>query len=389
MLNPNEKESLSILIVDDESSNIQLLGNLLKEEGYQIEFAMNGEQALEWAQLKKFDAILLDVMMPGMDGFTVCERLKKDTNNRDVPVIFLTAKTDPESTLKGFNVGAIDYITKPFQKSELLARVQTHLELNLNRARLQAAYQTLEHQNRELKEAGERLLQKNSEQKELLHVLCHDLMNPIGLVQSWLEIVEEQPDLFSQAKNEMTQATRNAQNIIGLIRKIQGLEEGKIQLDLTSVDLRDAITESLMLLNHQFTKKEIKPVIIMSEKLHAQAERASLVNSVFNNLLTNAVKYSFPGSQVMIEAQRLEQQAVLSVKDFGMGIPKHLLQDIFEPHKHTTRHGTNGELGTGFGMPLVKKFVTAYGGTIEISSKDQSEYPDDHGTKIKLFLKIG
>jgi two-component system sensor histidine kinase ChiS len=124
-----DRENLSILIVDDEPKNIQLLANLLRDEGYSFEFATDGEGALEWAASRTFQLILLDIMMPDMDGYEVCRALKSKPETRDTPVIFLSAKSDLESIVQGFDVGAVDYLSKPFNKSELLARVSTHLEL--------------------------------------------------------------------------------------------------------------------------------------------------------------------------------------------------------------------------------------------------------------------
>ncbi len=118
-----------ILIVDDVSQNIQMIANILKEKGYQMAYAKSGRTAIEHTQSVSFDLILLDIMMPGMDGYEVCERLKQAHDTRDIPVIFLTAKTEPESILKAFQIGAADYVTKPFNSSELLARVRTHLRL--------------------------------------------------------------------------------------------------------------------------------------------------------------------------------------------------------------------------------------------------------------------
>ncbi len=123
----------SILIVDDEPKNIQLLGNLLKEENYDIEFATSGEEAIEWVYSKKFDLILLDIMMPGMDGYEVCKRVKTDNKVNHIPVIFLTAKTESEFIVKGFDVGGADYITKPFKSAELLARIKMHVEIKVLR----------------------------------------------------------------------------------------------------------------------------------------------------------------------------------------------------------------------------------------------------------------
>jgi CheY-like chemotaxis protein len=132
MSNP-DAELFRILIVDDEPLNIKLLGNLLKNAGYSLEFATNGEKALEWMREESFDLILLDVMMPGMDGFEVCETLKADPMRAHIPIIFLTARSEQEDILKGFEVGGSDYVTKPFNSPELLARIRVQVELKLLR----------------------------------------------------------------------------------------------------------------------------------------------------------------------------------------------------------------------------------------------------------------
>nr|WP_320189874.1 response regulator [uncultured Desulfobacter sp.] len=124
-----ELEGFSILIVDDEPKNIQLLGSILKQNGYQVEFATDGEKALDWLNNKNFDLVMLDVMMPGLNGYEVCERIKANKQMMHIPVIFLTAKTETEDIVKGFEVGGTDYITKPFRTPELLARVKTHVEI--------------------------------------------------------------------------------------------------------------------------------------------------------------------------------------------------------------------------------------------------------------------
>ncbi len=129
MIPAEEMKLMSILIVDDEPKNIQLLGNILKSQDFYVEFAMNGEEALDWISTKKFDLILLDIMMPGMDGFEVCKRIKKHKTYIDVPIIFLTAKIETDDIVNGLGIGGVDYVTKPYISAELLARVKTHLEI--------------------------------------------------------------------------------------------------------------------------------------------------------------------------------------------------------------------------------------------------------------------
>ena len=133
MTSNNILPSFSILIVDDEPKNIQLLGNLLEENHYDVEFAMNGKECLEWLNRKHFDLVLLDIMMPGMDGFEVCQKIKASQAQKHIPVIFLTAKSETDDIVKAFEVGCSDFVTKPFKAPELLARIKKELELKILR----------------------------------------------------------------------------------------------------------------------------------------------------------------------------------------------------------------------------------------------------------------
>jgi len=162
MGNENKKK-YKILIVDDIPKNIQLAANILQKEGYQMAFAQNGKSALSQIQSNRFDLILLDVMMPDMDGFAVCEQLRKNSANKDIPLIFLTAKNLSESIVKGFELGAMDYVTKPFHGAELLARVKTHLELFRSREELKEVNQQLKNEIDERMQIEEEL--RKSEEK--------------------------------------------------------------------------------------------------------------------------------------------------------------------------------------------------------------------------------
>jgi DNA-binding response OmpR family regulator len=155
------KPEFRLLIVDDLTENIKVLGNCLKYEGYIISFATSGEQAIEIALKNRIDLILLDIMMPGMDGYQVCRALKSQAHSKDVPVIFITAKTEKEDIVRGFDAGAVDYITKPFNTAELSARVRTHLELKKSR-------QIIENQAEELAWVNKRLVEKNNKLQQAI-----------------------------------------------------------------------------------------------------------------------------------------------------------------------------------------------------------------------------
>ncbi|GMT48493.1 MAG: hybrid sensor histidine kinase/response regulator [bacterium] len=357
-----------ILIVDDTSKNIQVLANVLKQKNYQISAAKNGHQALDLVKETTPDLILLDIMMPEMDGFETCQRLKKDSKTRDIPIIFLTAKNEGDDIIKGFELGAVDYITKPFNSAELLMRVKTHLDLRLSKEIIQ---------------------RQSNERKELLHVVCHDLVNPMAYIIGVLDLADNEKDLsiFEEMKGRMRSAMTNGINMINMVREMRALEEGKLHFDLEHINLKHTLDESIHMFTQKLSKKNLELVIRVDENLHVYAERVSFVHSVLNNIITNAIKFSYPGTKIVIDGSLNNDKVTISIKDSGMGIPENLLQDIFNINKPTSRPGTDGEQGTGFGMPLVKKFVMAYGGEIKVSSIEKTDKVSDHGTEVTIVLK--
>jgi len=355
-------KNVTILVVDDTLLNIQVLGALLRSEGMQVSVAQEGIQALKLAKKLLPDLILLDVMMPGMSGFEVCKLLKEDPNTAEIPVIFLTAKVESEDVVNGLNLGAVDYILKPFNSTELLVRVRNHLELRL---------------------AKKKLALQNEERLELLHVLCHDLSNSFGSILGFLSVDDE--DLianWSTFKPLMVSSAENASGLINLIRQMRALDEGKIVVTLTQKSLADLIQKSLSLLQHKFEAKSIKTDTQIDPSLQVLVEEISFVNTVINNLLTNAIKFSHPNSTVTIKASMYGAKVQLCIIDQGVGMSEKQMSQLFDLTKSTSKPGTAGELGTGFGLPLVKKFVHRYGGKIEIDSQQN----EPSGTEIKIML---
>ncbi|MDM8535393.1 hybrid sensor histidine kinase/response regulator [Desulfobacterales bacterium HSG17] len=359
-----------ILIVDDNPQNLQILGQFLKQNNYNVAAAVDGKPALEMIASRKPDLVLLDIMMPIMDGIETCRQIKANPETNDIPVIFLTAKVETDDIVKGFEIGAADYVTKPFNTYELLARIKTHLEL---------------------KKSRDIITKQSREQKELLHILCHDLANPFNSIISLASVFNSfnTPEKMEEMMHYLKQSADNGVQIIDLVRKMRALDEKS--LEITGCDLKTALSESMYMLKSRFSEKNISCEIFINENEDyiIYAEKTSLINSIINNLLTNAIKFSYPDSKIFIRVQKENDKVILSIKDFGIGMPKKILNDIFDIRKSTSRTGTNGETGTGFGMPLVKKFIQAYGGEIDIISLEKHvESLDNNGTEIIITLKV-
>jgi len=365
------ERTLQILMVDDDATNLQVLTNCLKPMGYRLLQASNGQRALSVAENAQPDLILLDVNMPGMNGYDTCRELKKRPALADVPVLFLSANKDAQDKVKGFEAGGLDYIDKPFNYDELLARVKTHLELKL---------------------AREKLHLQNNEIESLLHVLSHDLMNPVAAMSGFVHLASlletykdpETRDLWENLQIAITQQ----EAIIEHVREMRALETGKKQIALSPVRLVDVMQVAQTIFRKRLADKKITlNVTLPDENLCVQAEDVSLTHNVVNNILSNAIKFSFRGGAIEMEAQAQNGQVLLVIQDHGMGIPQALLGHLFRADKPTSRQGTDNEMGTGFGMPLVKKYMDLYGAQINVLSHTQEESPQAHGTRVELVFR--
>ncbi len=360
-----------VLVVDDTPVNIDILLDSLSHD-YDVRVASEGEEALALLQKLVPDIILLDVMMPEMDGFEVCRHIKRDERLHGIPVIFLTARTSADDKLRGFDYGAVDYLTKPFDVGELKARVSVHIELKRSRELIQ---------------------RQNSEHKELLHVLCHDLANPLSNNQTAVSLTKEEhdPRLQKEYLDLMEKSVRHGLDVTRIIRSMLTIEDKPLLL--TSVNLRQTIEDSISVLYHMVARKSIALKVDISRAHHVFAERTTLLNSVINNILTNAIKFSYNGATISMTSSEednsssLAQTILLEITDQGIGMSQNILDNIFDIGKSISREGTAGETGTGFGMPLVRKFMHAYGGDIAIQSRSKDDHPDNHGTTIQLRFK--
>lgn len=356
-------ENALVLIVDDTLQNIQVLGSVLRGAGLQVSVAQNGLQALELADKLNPDLILLDVMMPEMDGFAACSELKSKASTRDIPVIFLSAKVQNEDVVRGLELGAVDYITKPFNATELLVRVRNHLERTLGR---------------------KKIVEQNEERRELLHILSHDLANSFSSILSFLSLEDEElAENLTQLKPLMQSSAQNGLDLIAMVRQMRALDEGKLAIKPEALNLAQLVGRSMELLNRRFSEKDLKVKRQIGSHLEVVVEEITFVNSLLNNFLTNAIKFSERGGTITIEGRAEGKEVCLCVRDEGIGIPKAIQEKMFDMNKSSSRIGTLGEVGTGFGLPLAAKFVERFGGRLEVKSQTQGP---NRGTEVCVYL---
>lgn len=355
----SNQEPALILIVDDLHQNLAVLGNILRTEGHQLAIANNGRQAISIALARNPDLILLDIAMPDLDGLSACRILKENHLTKDIPVIFLTARTEPDDILKGFDAGAVDYITKPFKAGELLARVATHLELKKSR-------DIIIKQKNELTEA---LATKD----KLFSIISHDLKSPFsGLMLMSKLLVEnfenfEKNDLLESItliRDTADQVHELMQNLLSWAR----LQNESLSYNPTKLSLAQEVYKTTEVLKLNSAKKSITFDCNISSSYFVFAD-ADLLRIIFHNLIGNAIKFSKNESIVEISAELADGYVISYVKDKGVGIPAEKIEGIFRDSPGKSTAGTANENGSGLGLVLCREMVEKMGGTIGVESE--------------------
>ena len=352
-------ENSIILVVDDSMQNLKLLGNMLKDWNYQIALAKNGREALDIAPKIIPSLILLDIMMPEMDGYKVCDELKKDSKTKDIPVIFLTAKTSNEDLVKGFKAGGVDYITKPFNQNELMMRIQTHLELK-------AAHDKIQTQAEELKEA-------NATKDKMFSVISHDLRAPLGGIKSMMDIIYEDrannKEISDKSLQSLKTAADQTYNLLENLLYWSRTQRNKLNFQPESINLYDLVEENLELMNTLAKNKNITVENELSPELAAFADN-NMIKTIIRNLINNAIKFTNKEGKIRIysETNENENRVSLSIEDNGMGIGKESLKKIQDNKQFYTTYGTGKEKGSGLGLNLCFDFAKRNNGDLTINS---------------------
>ncbi|HIK10787.1 MAG TPA: response regulator [Oscillatoriaceae cyanobacterium M33_DOE_052] len=352
-----------ILIVDDMPVNLRVLNQILTNQGYRVRKALSGEMAFTACDATLPDLILLDILMPDLDGYEVCSRLKSQEKTRKIPVIFLSALDEAEDKVKAFHLGAADYISKPFQVEEVLARVAHQLTIvTLN--------EQLATQNAELQKLNAELLRSNAELEQFAYVASHDLQSPLQATIGYADMLlwKYEGVLDANAKRYVTQIVHSGMRMKNLIQDLLAYSKlGNGQLDLQPVDCVAVIQEALENLRQEIAASGAE--ITHLELRKVRGDRSQLTQ-LFQNLLSNAIKFRRPGviPQINISSVLGDRgECLFAISDNGIGIPEEKFDSIFQAFQRL--HGYQDYPGTGLGMAICKKIVTRHGGRIWVNSQ--------------------
>jgi signal transduction histidine kinase len=357
----------TILIVDDMPANLEVVTNHLERQGYRAVVALSGDEGIERAEYVQPDLILLDVMMPGIDGFEICRRLKASERTRAIPVIFMTALADTTDKLAGFAAGAVDYVTKPLNGAEVLARIESHLALYALRRQLAAQNAQLQQEIAVRAETQAALQRSNTEFEQLAYVASHDMQEPLRKIASYLQLLSQryQGELDADADEFIGYAVDGAKRMQALINDLLAFSRvGTKAKPFASTDCRQIVRTALADL--QFAIEDSGARIEVGELPTVMGD-ATQLSQLFRNLLSNAIKFHRDEPPVVrVVAEPAGACWRFAVSDNGIGIAAEYFERIFVIFQRL--HGRGQYAGTGIGLAICKKIVERHGGQIEVRS---------------------
>lgn len=352
------RSDYKILIVDDVVSNVLLLKILLTNEKFQVCTANCGNMCIEQAKKEKPDLILLDVMMPDINGFDTAVILKKDPETQDIPIIFLTALNNPSDLVHGFQVGANDFLTKPFNKEELVMRVMHQIQLV-------AAKRIIVRQNDELRRTI-------NNRDKMYSVIAHDLRSPMASIRMVLNLAVNVvspdtvgPEIF-ELLDKANRESEETHDLLDNLLKWTKSQTGRLNVVYQDFDLEEVVPGVVDIFTMIAEMKKITLKYIPSEeKITVHADN-DMVKTVIRNFLSNAIKFTPEGKGIEVFFKREGDFARISVRDHGVGIAADRVETIF--HKGETTYGTGGEEGSGLGLQLCQDFARKNGGDAYVES---------------------
>ena len=350
-----------ILVVDDQVENLEMLGQLLRRKSYDVLTANSGQQAIDLLQNEDIDMILMDVNMPHLNGYEAVERIKKTERHKDTPVIFVSAIEETNVKMKAFLAGGVDYVTRPYQFKELLARITTHLKIHARTGR----------QRRQIAE----LQEVNQLKDDLLSVVAHDLQNPISVIVTYVDVLKrrdrdyliEHPQSRETLDNIKDTAMRMAQFVGDLLDVVR--IESQETVSAQTVILNDLLQQAYEDGNLLSEPKQIKLIHTPLEMRISMMLPAHLFAQAVANLLSNAVKYSHDRSNIHLYTEKDTSEVRVIVRDEGLGIPLDAMPFLFKRFYRVESMEHQSRSGNGLGLAIVKLAVELSGGSISVESE--------------------
>ena len=357
-----------ILVVDDDQRNVRLMESILRTQGYPVVRAYDGEEALRLIDAEKPDLVLLDVMMPKMSGFEVCQRLKGRYETRLLPVIMVTALNALEDKVQALEIGADDFLSKPINKVELLAKVRATL-------RVKSLQDEVERQKKELEERNQELVRIQGFKESMTQMVVHDLKNPLAGIMGNIQLIQMQRSEMTEAKLEelLTRTQESSRQLMRMILNILDigkLEEQKMPIHLEPVQLHAVVQDNIAELTSLSARDGIRLESRVRPDLPPVHADRELVSRVVANLLNNAFKHTPSGGEVVVDAQQEGDDLVLTVRDTGEGIPEDLQPYIFD--KFVAGESVAGRrrmYDSGLGLTFCRLVVQSHRGRIWIKSR--------------------
>ncbi len=340
-----------VLVVDDQIQNIQVVGTVLTREGYEVIPATSGAQALQRIAARLPDLVLMDVVMPEMDGFAVCKRLREHPDTAGLPVIFVSAANDAETVVKGLEAGGVDYITKPFNKAELLARVRT--QVDLQRAR----------------ETTSRMLR---ERENIVSMVAHDLKNPLGAIRfSAQTLMELPPEKFNTASDLTSHIVTTCDQMLKFIDRFLNVRAQEAESErMTTVHITLAQLQEMLGAWYPTAKRKNTTLSLRLPDAPLQGSGDLFtVRQIVDNLMSNAVKFSPLGSQITARVHPQGKGLCIDIEDEGPGFSNSDLARIFQDYTRLSARPTGGESSTGLGLAIAKRGADRMGAELTIDNR--------------------
>lgn len=340
-----------IYIIDDNPMNLMLTSNTLEGFGYDAKTALSAEDGFKLLEEQVPSLILLDISMPVMNGYEMCRLIKQNQNWAEIPIIFLTANNQTEDLVEGFNVGGVDYITKPFKREELFVRVSAHLEIA---------------------ESRKTIVEMNKSRDKLYSIIAHDIRSPLSGILQTVDAIDQgyfdpTSDDFKEIIHHLKERTQETSTLLNSLLQWTRMQDKAIQLQPANVFIKAIIKSCVELMHQNASDKQIRIELDCADDQLAWCDEVSM-HTVFRNLISNAIKFSPIGGLIRISVSSDDVFTKVDIADNGVGMSAETIDKIFNQNMHHTTTGTKNEQGTGLGLMLVKDFIKKNNAMLNVSS---------------------